>query len=154
MEENSLTLHRRWRDSRDPSTPPRSQSSLGVAQDDSDRIFCRTTELLKSKLTHYRRRSQSAWPTYQKNHRFSRSSLARRAVSIRRRTRLALMQTLPELRQRWPLRDFPDLSQQIIRERHAGHGRARLQGAMQSIRHAAEGESLCFVGLLLFAAWL
>ncbi|MGB8128466.1 MAG: hypothetical protein WCG81_01605 [Candidatus Angelobacter sp.] len=29
-----------------------------------------------------------------------------------RRNRLALMQTLPQLRQGWPLRDFSDLSQQ------------------------------------------
>src|ERR1041384_8605874 len=44
--------------SRDPSTPPRSHSSLGVAQEDSDRIFCRTTELWKFKLTHCLRKAR------------------------------------------------------------------------------------------------
>jgi hypothetical protein len=47
------------------------------------------------------------------------------------RNRLALMQTLPELRQHWPFRNLSNLSEQIIRQRQAGPAGARLQCAMQ-----------------------
>ena len=52
--------------------------------------------------------------------------------------RLALVQTLAQLCQGGPLRDLFDLSQQIVRQRHARHRGARFQSAMQGVRHIPE----------------
>jgi hypothetical protein len=49
-----------------------------------------------------------------------------------------LMQTLPQLCERWPLRDFFDLRQQIIRKRFPRHVNASLQATMQAIRYVTK----------------
>lgn len=52
--------------------------------------------------------------------------------------RLALMQTRAELGQSRPLCDLSNLCQQIIRQRHAGHGGTGLQSAMEGVGHVAK----------------
>jgi hypothetical protein len=43
------------------------------------------------------------------------------------------MQALSQFGKRWSLCDFLDLGQQIVRERHAGHGSASLEAPVQGI---------------------
>src|SRR5580692_10249640 len=50
-----------------------------------------------------------------------------------RRNRFTFVQALPQFRERWPLCDFLDLSQQIVRKRHTCHGSASFQAAVQGI---------------------
>lgn len=96
-------------------------------------------------------RSQSTWPTHPEESSIV-ALFSHQASSIDpRRNRLALVQTLPQLRQRWPLRDFSDLSQQIIRERHAGHGRAPSGcDAKHQARYEAESSLTCAEHTFMF----
>src|SRR5664280_516099 len=51
--------------------------------------------------------------------------------------RLATLYALLQLGQGWALCDLADFGQQVVRERHACHGRTGLKSAMQSVGNIA-----------------
>src|SRR5436190_14381583 len=65
-----------------------------------------------------------------------RSLVMQQASSIKLdRNRFPLVQTLTQRRKGGPFRDFPDFSQEIIREGHPCHSGASFQGAVEGIRN-------------------